>query len=164
MAMTKEERKEAKRAAQKKYRDTHKAELAERQRQYLAKDENKAKRRTYEEQKRRRAGIHPRKVLTQDDYRTYFREYSARKRRESGVPVKKRVTDEQHEANRRARWAKLVAMFKDRPEDRKAIRRKSATKGRIADTLNVPLEEVPQELLEAYVLHLDVQRYIRRNK
>jgi len=164
MVMTIEERKEAKRAAQKKYRDTHKAELADRQRRYLAKDENKSKRRIWDEQKRRRAGIPPRKVLTQDDYRAYHREYSARKRRETGVPVKKRITDEQREVNRRARWAKLVAMFNDRPEDRKAIRRKSATKGRIADTLNVPVKDVPQELLEAYVLHLDVQRYIRRNK
>jgi hypothetical protein len=120
--------------------------------------------REHGEKNRRAAGIPPRKVLTQDDYRAYFRQYSERKRREVGVPVKKRVTDEQREANKRAGLAKLVAMFNARPEDRKAIRRKSATKGRIADTLNVPLKDVPQELLEAYVLHLDVQRYIRRNK
>jgi hypothetical protein len=120
--------------------------------------------REHGEKKRRAAGIPPQKVLTKDDYRAYFREYSARARRRDGIPLAKRITDETREANKLACLVKLVAMFKDRPDDKKAIRRKSATKGRIANTLNVPLKEVPQELLEAYVLNLDVQRYIKRNK
>ena len=116
--------------------------------------------------RRREAGVAPRPSYTPEELRERKRAAALRsyykRARAKGVPPAKRLTDAEREANRRKHLAQLAAMFADRPDDRKAIRRKSMTKRRIATALNVPMPEVPKDLLAAQVMVLNVQYTIRR--
>jgi hypothetical protein len=110
MAKTPEERREAKKAAQRKYWEANREKILAAHREYNNRPESIARRREYAEKKRREQGIPARPPKMTDEERILkARERSRlraeKARREAGVPVRTRMSDEERRVRRNAQAA-----------------------------------------------------------
>ena len=167
MTKTLEERKAAKKAAQKKYREKNRARIVAKHKEYndRTREQRAAKSKEQREKRRAELGLPPFVKPTQEQIkerkRRYSRERAARIRRENGIPIKVAMPIEELREKRRLQHAKA---YKENPEHLRALKRKNATKTRIAKQLGVTTQEVPIEIFEVALLINSIKYIVRKNR